>query len=238
MKPGKLYLIPNFIGDQPASFQFPDHNGRIISSIKHFFVENPKPARALIKALNKEVNFDETELFHFDKHSKDNSPVYTEVYDCLKNGNDVGVISDAGCPGIADPGAELVQWAHKKNVEVVPLVGPSSIFLTLMASGLNGQNFSFIGYLPKEGKEKTDVIKKLSKSIGQTKTTYLFIETPYKNETTFKDLLQSLNDQDHICVGIDLFARNQEIITQTVNAWRSAKALPVLKDRQVVFAIG
>jgi 16S rRNA (cytidine1402-2'-O)-methyltransferase len=238
MSLGKLYLIPNFIGDQPSSFQFPDHNTAIITSIKHFFVENPKPARALIKTLNKEVNFDETELFQFDKHAKDNSPIYAEVFNCLKDGNDVGVISDAGCPGIADPGAELVKWAHEKNVEVIPLIGPSSIFLTLMSSGLNGQNFCFIGYLPKEGNEKTDQIKKLSKNIGQTKTTYLFIETPYKNESTFKDLLQNLNDSDRICLGIDLFAQHQQIITQTVAKWKSIKPLPVLKDRQVVFAIG
>jgi 16S rRNA (cytidine1402-2'-O)-methyltransferase len=184
------------------------------------------------------VNLDEVELFQFDKHSKDNSPVYEEVYNCLKQGNDVGVLSDAGCPGIADPGAELVRWAHEKKVEIVPLVGPSSIFLTLMGSGLNGQNFSFIGYLPKDGKEKTDQIKKISNHIKQTGTTFLFIETPYKNESTFKELLQSLNPADKICLGIDLFSATQQIITQSVNQWKAMKAMPLLKDRQVVFAIG
>src|SRR5258708_1436670 len=122
MKLGKLYLIPNFIGDNPATQQFPVFNTEIVSSLKHFFVENPKPARTLIKALNKDANLDEVELFHFDKHAKDNSPVYQEVYNCLKNGHDVGVLSDAGCPGIADPGAELVKWAHEKKIEVVPLI--------------------------------------------------------------------------------------------------------------------
>ncbi len=238
MNTGKLYLIPNFIGDTPHNHQFPSLNSELISALKYFFVENPKPARFLIKALHKEANLNEVTLFQFDKHTKDNSEVYNEVLSCLKAGNDVGVLSDAGCPGIADPGAELVKWAHEKNIQVVPLIGPSSIFLTLMSSGLNGQQFSFIGYLPKDGKEKSEQIKKLSSSIQQTKGCFLFIETPYKNEATFKDLLQYLHSSQRICLGIDLFSSSQSIITKTVENWKLTKQLPVLKDRQVVFAIG
>jgi 16S rRNA (cytidine1402-2'-O)-methyltransferase len=190
--------------------------------------------------LNKEVNFADIELFQFDKHSKDNSEVYQEVLRCLLNGNDVGVVSDAGCPGIADPGSDLVKWAYQKNVEVVPLIGPSSIFLTLMASGLNGQNFSFIGYLSKEANERAEQIKRMSASIRSTGTTYLFIETPYKTDSTFKDLLQYLGSSNRLCLGVDLFSNNQKISTFTVEQWKSKsmKVLPVLKDKQVVFAIG
>jgi 16S rRNA (cytidine1402-2'-O)-methyltransferase len=238
MNPGKLYLIPNFIGEDPASNQFPLYNTEVITSLNYFFVENPKPARVLIKRLNKGADLDTIIFFHFDKHAKDNIAVYMEVYDCLKNGNDVGVVSDAGCPGIADPGAELVQWAHEKNITVVPLIGPSSILLTLMASGLNGQHFSFIGYLPKDGKEKIDRIKKISMSIQQTRGSILFIETPYKNEHTFKDLIQYLNPSDKLCMGIDLFSPGQQILVHPIGEWKGLKSLPVLKDKQVVFAVG
>jgi len=238
MKPGKLFLIPNFIGDTSVDNQFPLYNAKIVQSLKHFFVENPKPARTLIKALHKEVDLNEVIFFQFDKHAKDNFEVYNEVLLCLNAGNNVGVLSDAGCPGIADPGAELVKWAHEKNIEVIPLIGPSSIFLTLMSSGLNGQHFSFLGYLPKDAKEKIEQIKKLSSMIQQTKTCFLFIETPYKNESTFKDLLQTLHPSQRICLGIDIFLTSQTIYTKTVEKWKALKTLPTLKDRQVVFAIG
>lgn len=238
MNTGKLYLIPNFIGDTSATNQFPSYNSDIVQSLKYFFVENPKPARALIKSLYKEVDLNEVTFFQFDKHNKDNSLLYTEVLNCLKSGNNVGVLSDAGCPGIADPGAELVKWAHEKNIEIVPLIGPSSIFLTLMSSGLNGQHFTFIGYLPKDTKERADHIKRLSTSIQQTKACFLFIETPYKNEATFKDLLVNLHPTQRICLGIDLFSTTQMITTRSVDQWKSLKTYPVLKDRQVVFAIG
>ncbi len=238
MKTGTLFLIPNYIGDTHASRQFPLYNKEIIQSLKYFFVENPKPARALIKSLYTEVNFDEVELFHFDKHSNDNQEVYTSVLNVLKNGFNVGVVSDAGCPGIADPGSELVRWAHEKNIEVIPLVGPSSIFLTLMASGLNGQNFTFLGYLPKGGAERKEQIKKMIVQIRNSGTTFLMIETPYKTDATFKELLELLNPDNHLCLGIDIFSNPQRVITRTVQAWRDMKALPSLKDRQVVFAVG
>jgi 16S rRNA (cytidine1402-2'-O)-methyltransferase len=205
MTEGKLYLIPNFIGDTAADHQFPAYNGEVVQSLKYFFVENPKPARALIKAMNPNVNFNEVELFHFDKHTKDNTETYTAVLSCLKAGNHVGVLSDAGCPGIADPGAELVKWAHEKKIEVVPLIGPSSIFLTLMASGLNGQNFSFVGYLSKDVKERAEQIKKMSAGSRNSTASFLFIETPYKADATFKDLLQYMNPGSRLCIGVDSF---------------------------------
>jgi 16S rRNA (cytidine1402-2'-O)-methyltransferase len=236
MKTGNLYLIPNFIGDTSGSHQFPLFNVEIIGKLKYYFVENPKPARALIKQLYKEVNFDEVELFYFDKHAKDNLEIYHSIVDLLKKGNDVGILSDAGCPGIADPGSELIQLAHEKNIEVIPLIGPSSIFLTLMASGLNGQNFSFVGYLPKDSKEKSDAIKKIS--VQAKNTTILFIETPYKAEQTFKDLVQFLNGSNRLCLGIDLFSQTQKVITLSVSAWKAKRDVPQLKDRQVVFAVG
>lgn len=236
MKTGNLYLIPNFIGDTNGSHQFPLFNSEIIKQLKYYFVENPKPARALIKQLYKDVNFDEIELFHFDKHAKDNSDVYHSVTELLNKGNHVGVLSDAGCPGIADPGSELIKLAHEKNIEVIPLIGPSSIFLTLMASGLNGQNFSFIGYLPKDTKDRIESIRKISSQAKNTTT--LFIETPYKAEQTFKDLVQFLNGNNQLCLGIDLFSNSQQVITLSVNTWKARQDKPVLKDRQVVFAVG
>ncbi len=238
MKTGKLFLIPSSIGDDAGTHQFPIWNTEIIQSLKYYFVENPKPARAFIKSIDQEVAFDQITLFHFDKHAKDNSALYLEVISCLKNGNDVGVLSDSGCPGIADPGSELVKMAHEKNIEIIPLVGPSSIFLTLMASGLNGQNFHFIGYLPKDQKERVDQIKKLSAGMKLANTTYIFIETPYRAEVTFKELLQHLAGSSRVCLGIDIFSPNQEIITHTVDGWNQLKTKPGLKDRQVVFALG
>jgi|LakMenEpi03Aug12_release.lakeMendotaPanAssembly.Ray.scaffolds.fasta_scaffold250280_2 16S rRNA (cytidine1402-2'-O)-methyltransferase len=238
MKSGNLYLIPNFIGDTPSTQQFPAYNHEIVKGLKYFFVENPKPARALIKALHKEVDFNEIELFQFDKHAKDNSETYREVLNCLQAGNSVGVLSDAGCPGIADPGSELVRWAHEKNIQVIPLIGPSSIFLTLMSSGLNGQNFSFIGYLSKDAKERADQIKKMAINTKSSQLTYLFIETPYKTDATLKDLLQHLSPSNYLCLGVDLFSMQQNITTYSVDQWRKVKSLPALKDRQVVFAVG
>lgn len=236
MKTGNLYLIPNFIGDNGTNDQFPVLNTEIVKKIKYYFVENPKPARNLIKQLFKEVNFDEVELFHFDKHAKDNLEVYYSVLEVLKNGNDVGVLSDAGCPGIADPGSELIKLAHEKNINVIPLVGPSSIFLTLMASGLNGQNFSFIGYLPKDSKVRQDMIKKIS--IQAKNSTVLFIETPYKAEQTFKDLVQFLNANNQLCLGVDLFSAHQQVTTHNISTWKDKMNGVQLKDKQVVFAVG
>jgi 16S rRNA (cytidine1402-2'-O)-methyltransferase len=185
-----------------------------------------------------QVDFNIIELFHFDKHTQDNSEVYAAVMGCINQGHDMGVVSDAGCPGIADPGSELVRWAHEKNVEVIPLVGPSSVFLTLMSSGLNGQNFSFLGYLPKDQKERTEQIKKISTQVSTHRTSFLFIETPYRADQLFKDLLQHLPATHSLCLGVDIFSGSQYISTKTVGAWKTMHALPQLKDRQVVFAVG
>jgi len=238
MQAGKLILLPNFLGPTTKEQQFPLFNEEWIKQLKYFFVENPKPARALIKALNPNVNFNEAELFQFDKHAKDNSGTYREILTCLKAGNNVGVLSDAGCPGIADPGAELISWAHKNNIEVLPLVGPSSILLTLMASGLNGQNFQFIGYLPKESKDKINQVKNIANQTKNGSCTVMFIETPYKNEQTFRDLLENLPGSNRICLGINLFFQDQKILTKTVADWKSLPNKPQLKDQQVLFAVG
>lgn len=236
MKVGKLYIIPNFIGMTPSVVNFPLYNNEVVKSLQFFYVENPKPARQLIKALYPEADLNKVEFFEHDKHYKTQIETLNETILCLKNGNDVGVISDAGCPGIADPGSEIVRLAHAQKITVVPLVGPSSIFLTLMASGMNGQHFSFLGYLPKDKDERIKKMGMIQKSISQQKQTFIFIETPYRNQVLFEELLQILNPENYICLGIDVQSPTQEILTKSVKEWKATKIH--LKDKQVVFLIG
>lgn len=237
MKKGKLYLIPNFLGHTPWQTQFPLWNAEVVKTIQVFYVENAKPARALLKALHPEVNLNEVELIVHDKHARNRWEGVKEVLDNLNNGKDVGLISDAGCPGVADPGSEIIRIAHKENIEVVPMIGPSSILLTLMASGLHGQHFSFAGYLPKEADKRLLHIKQMSRQAIQGPHTFLWIETPYRNEAIFKEVLNAADSSLSLCLGIDIFSPAQQILTDTIGGWKKRKA-PSLKDRQVVYALG
>lgn len=238
MAKGRLILIPSTIGDFAMGNQFPVMNAEHIQSIKYFFVENPKPARAFLKLINPLVILDEIEFFQFDKHEDNQVELFRSIMLVLNAGNDVGVLSDAGCPGIADPGSIIVSEAHKHDIEVIPLVGPSSILLTLMASGLNGQNFHFIGYLPKDQNSRNQLYRTMVHAIRTQSTTYLFIETPYHTDKTFAELLKHIPGNIKLTLGMDLLSKEQMVRTKPIENWMKDKKNPVLKNRLVVFALG
>lgn len=218
-KSGKLYLIPTRLGEQPPLEVLPLSIRKKITDIKYFIVENEKIARRFIKKIVPSKSQDNLNIFLLNKFTQD-----IEIPDFLEpcsEGIDIGLMTDAGCPGIADPGAKVVSFAHSKNIKVVPLVGPSSIILALMASGLNGQNFAFNGYLPIDKSECKRRIKQLEKQAEQDNQTQIFIETPYRNEQLFQSLLKTLKPQTKLCVAVDLTLNTEYISTKSVQEWQT-----------------
>ena len=219
----KLYLIPNPISEE-GLLTIPDYIERIVASLRYFIVEEEREGRRFLKQLCPSLPVAECKFFTLNEHTaaKELKTIFAEI-----PGKDGGLISDAGCPCVADPGAGLVLWAHQKNYEVIPLVGPSSILLALMASGLNGQNFAFNGYLPKERSERIKKIKLLEKRSLTENQTQIFMETPYRNQHVFEDLLSGLDSQTLLCVALDLTGQAQSIKTAAVKDWKkTAAALP------------
>lgn len=231
---GKLYLIPNVLGEHAADLAFPAHNREVIREIRHFAVEQLKPARRLIRLLDKEKVIDD--CIFYEMESEDTSKINSQILTVIKNGESVGVISDAGCPGIADPGATLVRHCQEYGIDVIPLVGPSSILLALMASGLNGQHFCFHGYLPKEESARKQQLEKLIRDEVKNGSAHIFIETPYRNDHLLQSILQVMPDSISICIAADILTPQQSIKTKTAKAWK--KELPTLKGRQVIFIFG
>lgn len=238
MTRGRLILIPSTLGDMSPQAQFPEQNKAWVEQLQYYFVENPKPARAFLKLIHPSIDLNKIEFFQFDKHQDSQHKLYQSIIELMNNGHDVGVLSDAGCPGIADPGSGLVEQAHKHHLEVIPLVGPSSVLLTLMGSGLNGQRFQFIGYLPKDQAQRLQLYKKISDEIRRTATTFLFIETPYHAEATFQELMKQIPGEIRMVLGIDLMSVNQTVQTRSMHQWVQIKNKPLLKGRQVVFGLG
>ncbi|MFW6309999.1 MAG: SAM-dependent methyltransferase, partial [Prolixibacteraceae bacterium] len=180
----KLYLVPNVLSDSDWQKVLPAQVFKILTDTRFFIVENVRTARRFLKKVNKEIDIDSITFFELNKYTeKSDLPKFLEP----AKETDVAVISEAGCPGVADPGAEIVKLAHQKNILVVPVVGPSSILLALMASGLNGQNFAFNGYLPVKPHERSKAISKLEKEAKNDQKTQIFIETPYRNNQLIKD---------------------------------------------------
>ncbi|WP_272022905.1 SAM-dependent methyltransferase [Olleya namhaensis] len=218
MTKGKLYLIPCTLGESNPFNVLPAQVKTIIDSLDTFVVENSKAARKFIKSIAPDKAQASLNLFELNK--------FTEVTDlpnfikpCLE-GENLGLISDAGCPGIADPGADIVSLAHKNNIQVVPLVGPSSILLAMMASGMNGQSFAFNGYLPIDKGEKKSELKRLERLSFEHNQTQSFIETPYRNNKLLEDLCNVLSDTTEICVACDITLPTEFIKTQTVSQWK------------------
>ena len=216
MEYGSLYLIPNYLGIN-SNFNFNNHSLKIIDKINHFVFENEKPGRAFIKIIS--PNKCQTELIinTLNKFTSKES-ISSFLNPCFK-GYNIGLVSDAGCPGIADPGAELIYNAHLLNLKVIPLVGPSSILLALMASGLNGQNFKFNGYLPIEKIDRKNKIKFLEKQSYDT--TQIFMETPYRNRKLIIDLLKFLKPTTKLCIATDLTLNSELVKTQTIKQWKN-----------------
>lgn len=237
MKPiqflGKLYLIPTTLGEMQPEDVLPQTIKRSIDFIDHYIVENEKTARRFIKSVQPEKKQSELKLSLLNKHTEESD--YLKMMEPLLNGMNVGLMSEAGCPGVADPGAVIVKIAHERGIQVVPLVGPSSILLAIMASGMNGQSFAFNGYLPIDASEKRNAIKQFERLSQEKNQSQLFIETPYRNNKLVDDLIQILNPQTHLCIACDITLPTEFIKTKTVNEWKKNKV--DLHKRPCIFII-
>lgn len=231
---GLLYLIPTRLGDNPPLEVLPLSIKKILEKVNHYIVENEKTARRFIKRVTPGKNQAKLEIEVLNKYTLDEELL--NYLDACDNGLDVGLISEAGCPAIADPGAEIVKLAHHKGIRVVPLVGPSSILLALMSSGMNGQSFAFNGYLPIDKQERKIRIKQLEKLSFDQNQTQIFIETPYRNNQLLADLLKTLNTKTRLCVACDLTLPTEEIYSMTLDEWKQ-KEMPDLHKRPCIFLI-
>jgi 16S rRNA (cytidine1402-2'-O)-methyltransferase len=219
---GKLYLIPNVISESTEVAVIPMGVKTVLKDLSHFLAEDIRTARRYLSSLN---IYSSIEPLNFRVLNKDTtSQELSELMLPIKEGNDIGVLSESGCPGIADPGALAVEYAHQQNIQVVPLVGPSSILLALIASGLNGQQFAFHGYLPIDAKEATQKIKELEKESKAKKQTQIFIETPYRNNAVFDHFLKSLHNDTRLTVALNLTGINESIQTLSIIQWKKNKA--------------
>ena len=229
-----LYLIPVTLGDTPLSRVLPDHNAEIIRGIKHFIVEDVRSARRFLKKVDRDIDIDGLTFFAMGKHA---APEQFAAYlRPLEQGLPVGVISEAGCPAVADPGADVVAIAQRKGLRVVPLVGPSSMILAVMASGFNGQSFAFNGYLPIDPSERVRRIKALEQRAYSEHQTQLFIETPYRNAKLFDTLLQVCRPQTRLCVAAGITCPEEFIKTRTIQEWKK-RPLPDLSKIPAIFLI-
>ncbi len=233
-KPGTLYLIPCLLGDTAPEQVLPQHVMNVARRLSHFVVEQPKSARHFLAMLKPEQPIQSLQFATLNEHTAANE--FPELLVPLLAGHDVGLISEAGCPGIADPGADLVNLAHRNGIRVVPLVGPSSILLALMASGLNGQCFAFHGYLPVAEAERNKVISKLEAESAKLKQTQMFIETPYRNDRLFGALLARCRPETLLCVATDITTPGEQILTRSITEWKSQPA-PQLNKRPSLFLL-
>ncbi len=234
MATGVLYLIPCTLGDTPADQVLPQHVIGIARSLRHYVVEQPKTARQFLSALKHEQAIQSLHFATLNEHTR--AGELADLLIPLLAGNDVGLISEAGCPGIADPGAELVNLAHQKSIRVIPLVGPSSILLALMASGLNGQRFAFHGYLPIAETDRNSAIATLEAESAQRGQTQLFIETPYRNDKLFAALLAQCRPHTRLCVATDISLATEDIQTRSIAEWKR-KSAPHLNKRPSLFLL-
>lgn len=230
-----LYLIPVTLGETEIQKVLPSYNHDIIVEIKHFIVENIRSARRFLKKVDKNIDIDELTFYELNRHT--DRKFIGEYLEPLKNGKSIGIISEAGCPAIADPGADVVAIAQSKNFKVIPLVGPSSIILSVMASGFNGQSFAFNGYLPVEVPQRIKALKKLENKVLNENQTQLFIETPYRNSKMIETILSSLKPQTKLCIAAGITCNEEFIKTKTVAQWKKEK-IPELGKIPCIFVIG
>ena len=216
-----LYLFPVPMGDVAPAQVLPAHNLSLIREIKYFVVENLRSARRFLKAVDRDIDIDSLHFVELSEHTR---PEDVEgMLEPLSQGHSTGVISEAGCPAVADPGADLVAAAQRIGYNVVPLVGPSSIIMSLMASGFNGQNFVFRGYLPVESKSRTNVLRDMEREIRSQRRTQIFIETPYRNNRLIGELCTALAPDMKLCVASDITGSRESIITLPIAEWRNRK---------------
>lgn len=228
-----LYLIPNLLGDTPVEQVLPPYNHEIIMGIRHFIVEDVRTARRFLKLVDRSIDIDQLTFYTLNKHT--NPEEVASMLRPLEEGSPMGVISEAGCPAVADPGADVVAIAQRKGLQVIPLVGPSSIILAVMGSGFNGQSFAFNGYLPIEPDERIKTLKKLEQRAYTENQTQLFIETPYRNAKMMADILKACRPQTHLCIAAGLTTKDEYIKTRTVKEWNGH--LPSIEKIPCIFLI-
>lgn len=229
---GKLYLIPNTLGDSKFNDVMPPAVAEVLTGLVYIIVENEKTARRYIKRFLPEKNQSELVLDVLDKHTDPlDMPGFLKP---IESGHNVGIISEAGVPCVADPGADIVNIAHRKGIEVIPMVGPSSLLLALMGSGFNGQQFTFRGYLPFDRTHRKKVLHTMEREAGQG-VTQLFMETPYRNEKLMEELIGSLHPNTRLCVATDLTLPTQYIKTQSIANWNGN--IPRINKRPTIFLI-
>lgn len=229
----KVYLIPTTLGDSPVENVIPTYVVDIINSTNHYIVENIKTARRFLIKAGIKTKIDDLTFYELNKHS--NPTQYDSYLNPIANNENVGIISEAGTPGVADPGADIVDIAHRKNIPVVPLVGPSAILLSVMASGLNGQSFAFVGYLPIKKNERIKRIKELEWKSQTENQTQLFIEAPYRNNNLLDDIITTCDPNTKLCIASDITLETEYIKTNTIKNWR--KGVPNLHKRPTIFLI-
>jgi 16S rRNA (cytidine1402-2'-O)-methyltransferase len=230
---GKIYLIPSTLSEDNSKV-LPQNAIDIVNSLNEFIVENERTARHFLKGIGIQAPLQSLQLHLLNEHT--NSKDIFKLLEPVLSGKNVGLLSEAGTPAVADPGSDLIRSAHEKGIEVIPLIGPSSIIMALMASGLNGQSFSFIGYLPKEKNERIKKLKELEKQSLSKNQTQIFIETPYRNQHLFEDILSTCEKSTALCIACNITANDEFIKTKTIEEWK--KRIPVINKKPTVFLIG
>lgn len=231
---GTLYLIPVPLGPTAPQDSLPANVLATVRPLTYFVVEQAKTARAFLKAAGTDTPLQELQLEELNEHTK--ADALDRLLAPLRSGHDVGLLSEAGCPAVADPGANLVALAQQENIRVVPLIGPSSLLLALMASGLNGQRFAFLGYLPAKEAERTKALRDLESDSRKHKQTQLFIETPYRNKAMFEGILQTCSPTTRLTVATDLTLPSESVATLTIAQWKK-KTPPEIERRPTVFLL-
>jgi 16S rRNA (cytidine1402-2'-O)-methyltransferase len=234
-----LYLIPVTLGETEINQVLPSYNHDIIVEIKHFIVENIRSARRFLKKTEKSIDIDTLTFYELNRHT--DRKFIGEYLEPLKHGQPVGIISEAGCPAIADPGADVVAIAQQRGYKVVPLVGPSSIIMSVMGSGFNGQSFAFNGYLPVEVPQRIKALKKLEQKVQNENQTQLFIETPYRNAKMIETILGALNPKTKLCIAAGITCAEEYIKTRTIAEWKEELKkgkIPDLGKIPSIFVLG
>ena len=229
-----LYLIPVTLGETSIEQVLPSYNHEIIMGIRHFIVENIRSARRFLRQTDREFPIDDCTFFEMGKHADEK--LFSQYLQPLREGKPVGVISEAGCPAVADPGADIVGIAQREGLRVVPLVGPNSMIMAVMSSGLGGQCFAFNGYLPVEPVDRAKRLKMLETRAWTEGQTQLFIETPYRNQKMFQSLLTSLRPQTRLCIAAGITTKDEYIRTLRISEWKNTK-LPDLSKVPAIFLI-
>jgi len=232
---GRLYVIPSLLGIVPPAAVLPQRTIDVARGLRHFVVETPKLARQFLKTLVPERSLQSIAMTELNEHTP--AERAAELLAPALRGDDLGLLSDAGCPGVADPGALLVAAAHRAGVTVVPLVGPSAVLLALMAAGMNGQAFAFHGYLPAKALPRDAALRALDQAVARTGATQMFIETPYRNDALVGAVLSVCRPTLKFCIAVDLTLPNEQVVSRPIAAWRTAPSVDLVK-RPAIFLLG